>query len=85
MSEEEKKDFGTIDLASSRELNREFDIVAEFESTLDDIDRAFELFDTDTVPDKVSYLRFLLKDLDDIFSGEYENLRFRNFVIKRTK
>ncbi|MBW1771568.1 MAG: hypothetical protein JRG79_13820 [Deltaproteobacteria bacterium] len=85
MSEEEKKELGAIDLASSREMNREFDIVEEFESTLDDIDKAFELFETDTVPDKITYLRFLVKDLDDLFSREHESLRFRNFVIKRSK
>ena len=85
MSEEEKKKIGAIDLASSREMNREFDIVEEFESTLDDIDKAFELFETDTVPDKITYLRFLVKDLDDLFSGEHESLRFRSFVIKRSK
>ena len=85
MSEEKKKELGAIDLASSREMNREFDIVEEFESTLDDIDKAFELFETDTVPDKITYLRFLVKDLDDLFSGEHESLRFRNFVIRRSK
>ena len=79
MSEEEKKEFGAIDLTSSREMNREFDIVEEFESTLDDIDKAFELFETDTVPDKITYLRFLVKDLDDLFSGGHESLRIRIF------
>ena len=85
MSDEEKKKVRAIDLTSSREMSREFDIVEEFESTLDDIDKAFELFETDTVPDKVSYLRFLVKDLDDLLSGENEQLRFRSFVITRSK
>lgn len=85
MSTEEKKKYGGIDLTSSREMSREFDIVEEFESTLDDIDKAFEIFETDTVPDKISYLRFLVKDLDDLLSGENERLRFRSFVITRSK
>jgi len=85
MEEKEKEKYRAIDLASSTEMSREFDIVEEFESTLDDIDKAFELFETDTVPDKITYLRFLVKDLDDLLSGDYETLRYRNFIIKRSK
>jgi hypothetical protein len=85
MSEEEKKKHGAIDLTSSREMSREFDIVEEFESTLDDIEKALELYETDSVPDRVAYLRFLVQDLDDLLSGENERLRFRNFVITRSK
>lgn len=67
----------------SKELSRKFDIVLEIEKTLDDIDKSFELNDIDDVPELVSYIRFLVKDLDRIFSGDYENLRYRDFVIKR--
>ena len=67
----------------SKELSRKFDIVLEIENALDDIDNSFELNDIDNVPELVSYIRFLVKDLDLIFSGDYENLRYRDFVIKR--
>ena len=67
----------------SKELSRKFDIVLEMEKALDEIDRSFDLNDTDDVPELVSYLRFLVKDLDDIFSGKHEKLRYRGFVLRR--
>lgn len=73
------------DYLKSTELDREFDIVEELEKTLDDIEKAFEILETDDVPDKISYLRFLIKDLDSLLSGENETLRYRRFTIKRTK
>jgi CCR4-NOT transcriptional regulation complex NOT5 subunit len=71
------------DHIGSKELSRKFDIVLEIEKALDEIDKAFELEDIDEVPELISYIRFLVKDLDLIFSGDYENLRYRDFVIKR--
>ena len=67
----------------SKELSRKFDIVLEMEKALDQIDEAFDLDDTSDVPEQIAYLRFLVKDLDDIFSDENENLRYRGFTIKR--
>jgi molecular chaperone GrpE (heat shock protein) len=67
----------------STELAREFDIVEEMENTLDDMEKAIELAETDEVSDKISYLRFLVKDLDKALSGEHEDLRQRKFLIKR--
>jgi hypothetical protein len=71
------------DFNKSTELPRRFDIVMEFEKALDEIDKAFELHETNDVPDIVSFLKFLVKELDDIFSDEYENLRYREFVLRR--
>ena len=67
----------------SKELPRQFDIVMEMEKILDEIDREIDMENLNDVGELLSYLRFLVKDLDDIFSGEYENLRNREFVIKR--
>lgn len=67
----------------STELPRKFDIVMEMEKTLDEIDREIEMGNTDDIIDQLSYLRFLVKDLDDVFSGEYDALRYRKFVLKR--
>ena len=67
----------------SKELSRKFDIILEIEKTLNEIDEAFSIDDIEEIPDKISYLRFLIKELDDILSGEYESLRYRKFVIKR--
>jgi len=68
---------------NSKELSRKFDIVLEIEKTLNEIDETFSIDETEDIPDKISYLKFLTKELDDILSGEYENLRLRKFVIKR--
>ena len=67
----------------SKELPRQFDIVMEMEKILDEIDREIDMENLNDVGELLSYLRFLVKDLDDIFSGEYENLRNREFVLKR--
>ncbi|MBN1847705.1 MAG: hypothetical protein JW932_03890 [Deltaproteobacteria bacterium] len=71
------------DYSKSIELPRRFDIVMELEKTLDEIEKAFELDEINDVPDMVSFLKFLVKELDDIFTDEYENLRFREFVLRR--
>jgi hypothetical protein len=69
----------------STELDREFDLVEELEKTIEDIEKAFEILETDEVPDKLSYLRFLVRDLDSVLSGEHETLRYRKFKITRFK
>jgi hypothetical protein len=71
------------DTEGSKELSRKFDIVLEMEKTLDEIDKAFDLDDIDAISELISFIRFLVKDLDDIFSGEHENLRYREFVFRR--
>jgi hypothetical protein len=53
------------------------------EKTLDEVEKAFEIDEIEVIPDKLSYLRFLVKDLDDVLSGENEPLRYRRFTIKR--
>jgi hypothetical protein len=75
----------TEEYGKSTELDREFDLVEELEKTIEDIEKAFEILETDEVPDKLSYLRFLVRDLDSILSGENENLRYRKFKITRFK
>ncbi len=75
----------TEDYGKSTELSREFDIVEELEKTIDDVEKAFEIAETDDVPDRIAYLRFLVRDLDSLLSGENENLRYRRFTITRFK
>ena len=73
------------DFSKSTELPRNFDIVMEFEKTLDEIENAFQLDELDNVPDMISFLKFLVNELDDVLSGEYETLRHRQFVLKRKR
>ncbi|KPK19193.1 MAG: hypothetical protein AMK69_24365 [Nitrospira bacterium SG8_3] len=75
----------TEEYGKSTELSREFDIVEELEKTVEEIEKAFEILETDEVPDKLSYLRFLVRDLDSLFQGDNENLRYRKFKITRFK
>jgi hypothetical protein len=63
----------------------EFDVIEEMTNTLDDLDGALKRAETDAVTEKVAYLRFLVKDLGDALSGEYEGLRRRRFITKGTK
>ena len=71
------------DYNESTELPRNFDIVMEMEKTLDEIDSEISLDNINEVLELLSYLRFLVKDLDDIFSGKNDNLRYRKFILKR--
>jgi len=71
--------------SKSTEMDREFDIIDELKTALSDIDEALEQSKTEELPDKVSYLRALVDDLDDVLSGEYEGLRRKRFIIKRTE
>ena len=72
-----------VNFDNSKELSRKFDIVLEIEKTLNELEEAFSIDETEDIPDMISYLRFLVKELDDTLSGEYESLRYRKFVIKR--
>lgn len=73
------------DYNGSTELDREFDIIDEVKITLDDIDHALENSETSDLAEKVSYLRFLVNDLDDTLSGEYEDLRRKRLIVKKTR
>jgi hypothetical protein len=73
------------DLSDSTFTDTEFDVIEEMTTTVDDIDGALKRAETDVVTEKVAYLRFLLKDLGDALSGEYEGLRRRRFITKGTK
>jgi len=73
------------DLFDSTVTDTEFDIIEEMANTLDDMDSALKRAETDAVTEKVAYLRFLLKDLGDVLSGEYADLRRRRFITKGTK
>lgn len=73
------------DFSKSTEMDREFDIIEEVKSTLDEVDKALEKSETEALQEKVAYLRFLVDDLDDILSGEFEGLRLKRHIVKRTR
>ncbi len=68
----------------STETDTEFDIVHELKAAIDDLEKAFRLGEATGFSEKISYLRFLLGELDDSLSGQYENLRRRRFITKKS-
>jgi Mg2+ and Co2+ transporter CorA len=72
------------DHLSSTETDTEFDIVQELKGAVDDIEKAIRMSSEDDVLDKISYLKFLLGELDDALSGQFEELRLRRFITKKT-
>ena len=74
----------TGDHRDSTIVDTEFDIIEEMGNVVDEIGRAIEKAETASVSEGVAYLRFLLKDLGEALSGEYEGLRRRRFITKQS-
>lgn len=70
--------------SSSTVTDTEFDIVDELKTTVNDLEKDLKPSGTKQVAEKFSYLRFLIQELDDTFSGEYEVLRRKRFITKKT-
>lgn len=71
-------------LSDSTEFDSEFDIIAELKDTLDGLNEDGEKTDAESQREKVCYLGFLIKELEDTLSGDYEQLRYKRFIIKKT-
>ena len=72
------------DYSSSTVTDTEFDIVDEFKATVSDLEKELKPSENKQIDEKFSYLRFLIQELDDTFSGEYEALRRKRFITKKT-
>jgi hypothetical protein len=68
----------------STETDTEFDIVQELKGVADDIEKATLMPSDQNALEKISYLKFLLGELDDALSGPYKELRLRRFITKKT-
>jgi len=68
----------------STEMDTEYDIIDEMTDTLEEIEKTYKSSEQKKVLDKISYMKFLLKELGYSLSGEYEALRRRRFIIKKT-
>ncbi len=73
-----------MDLSESTELDNEVDIIVELKRTVDVIEDELGRLETPSAKEKVPYLRFLIKELEDALSGEYEWLRHMRFITKKT-
>ena len=69
---------------NSTEMDTEYDIINEITETLEEIEKTYKSSDKEILLDKISYVKFLLKELGYSLSGEYEILRRRRFIIKKT-
>lgn len=70
--------------SSSTEVDVEFDIIKELNQTLDEMGKSIEELDIHGVKNSYPYLRFLVKELEESLSGEFESLRYRRFITKKS-
>ena len=68
----------------STELDTEYDIIDEMTDTIEEIEKTCTNSEQRILMDKISYMKFLLKELGNSLSGEYTELRRRRFIIKKT-
>ncbi|MBL7176833.1 MAG: hypothetical protein ISS66_13505 [Desulfobacteraceae bacterium] len=73
-----------MNLSESTELDNEFDITVELRGTVDELDDELGRLEAPSAKEKVSYLRFLLTELEGALSGEHEWLRHMRFITKKT-
>jgi predicted nucleic acid-binding Zn-ribbon protein len=67
---------------TSTVIDTEFDIIEELTGALDEIEKA--LNNQEDLLEKTAYIRFLIEELDDSLSGQYEALRRRRFITKKS-
>jgi hypothetical protein len=71
--------------SSSTEVDVEFDVIKELNKTLDEMGKSIDELDIHGVKESYPYLRFLVKELEESLSGEFENLRYRRFITKKSE
>ena len=72
------------EFSSSTVTDTEFDIVEELKATAADLEKEIKPRGNKKTSEKLSYLMFLINELDDTFSGEFEGLRRKRFITKKT-
>jgi hypothetical protein len=71
------------DYESSTVIDTEFDVIDELREAVGDIEKA--LRGDKELLQKTDYIKFLVKELDNGLSGEYEGLRRRRFITKKSE
>jgi hypothetical protein len=85
MTKKENKREMVSSFSSSTEVDVEFDVIKELNKTLDDIGKSIDELDIHGVKESYPYLQFLVKELEESLSGEFENLRYRRFITKKSE
>ena len=70
--------------SSSTVSDVEYDIIKELQNLTAGLEKSLDESDMDGVRDKLPYLRHLIDDLEEVLSGDFENLRYRRFITKKT-
>ncbi|MFC1533174.1 hypothetical protein ACFLZG_02165 [Thermodesulfobacteriota bacterium] len=68
----------------STEMDTEYDIVDEINEFFEKIEKSLSELSKKKVSEDILYLKFLLKELDDTLTGEFENLRRKRFIVKKS-
>ena len=74
-----------VEIITTTEIDTEYDMIDELKDSLNDIYNSIQESNLEGILDKISYSRFLVKEIDDALSEEYENLRRRRFMVKKSK
>ena len=72
------------EFSSSTVTDTEFDIVEELKTTATDLEKEVKASGSKKIAEKISYLKFLINELDDTLSGEFKAIRRKRFITKRT-
>lgn len=71
-------------ILDSTEMDTEFDLIDEVVETIEDIERTLTRPARDNVSNDISYLKFLIEELNNTLTGEFEALRKKRFIVKKT-
>ena len=71
------------DFSESTVFDGDVDVVNELEIGLFEIQEACENKDIDRIMEKVTFLKFLVAEIKDIFKGELADLKYRRFITKK--
>jgi hypothetical protein len=72
------------DFSSSTVTDTEFDIVDELKTTVSELEKEVKSSGNTKIPEKFSYLKFLISELDATLSGKFETLRHIRFITKKS-
>jgi hypothetical protein len=72
------------DFSSSTVTDTEFDIVDELHATVTDLEKEVKSSGSQEISERFSYLKFLINELNDTLSGEFETLRRKRFITKKS-
>ena len=85
MTKKRNKSDMVSSFSSSTEVDVEFDVIKELNKTLDEMGKSIDELDIHGVKESYPYLRFLVNELEESLSGEFENLRYRRFITKKSQ